>query len=173
MFWYKKSDQYINEGCQFDIDGVTYPSNWLNQSTPEQKAELGLVEVKVVGEQKDGKYYWTSSVLKDGVETWINTAKDLDQVKSNAVAEVKQATFTVLQPTDYVEARNLRDPNYKADWMAWRDSIRLQSGDAVMAIMAAIDVDDVAAIFPIAWHNDPNYVAPVAEVVAEPKTTTK
>ena len=43
--FYKAPDQYINEGCQFTIDGVTYPANWLNQSTPEQKAALGLEEV--------------------------------------------------------------------------------------------------------------------------------
>jgi len=169
MFWHKKSDTYINEGTQFDIDGVTYPSSWLNQSTPEQKKALGLVEVKTVGEPKDGKYYWVSNVLKDGVLTYINNPKELDQVKANAVTEIKQTAFTVLQPTDYVEARNLRDPNYKVDWMLWRDSIRAQSSDAVAAVNAATDVDVIAAIFPITWHNDPNFIPPVVEPLVTPK----
>ena len=37
MFYSKTQDKYIHEGTQFELDGVTYPPQWLYQATPEQK----------------------------------------------------------------------------------------------------------------------------------------
>ena len=71
--FYKAPNQYINEGTQFTVDGVTYPANWLNQSTPEQKAALGLEEVTTVGELKDAKYYWIGEQLSGSVRTLTAT----------------------------------------------------------------------------------------------------
>ena len=57
MFYRAESNQYIPEGVPFVVDGVQYPANWLNLSTPEEKAELGLHEVITVGVRKDYRYY--------------------------------------------------------------------------------------------------------------------
>ena len=40
MFYCTQNQQYIQEGNAFEINGVQYPSNWLNLSTPEEKAEM-------------------------------------------------------------------------------------------------------------------------------------
>ena len=45
MFYRQASNQYITEGQSFEIDGTSYPANWLNCSTPQEKEALGLVEV--------------------------------------------------------------------------------------------------------------------------------
>lgn len=161
MFYCTTDGQYIQEGTQFVIDGVTYPSVWLNQSTPEQKAALGLEEVVATNQPYNPVYYWTGETLDGATLTYTGTPKNLDEVKLNAINQVKQTAYTILQPTDYVEARNLRDPSYKADWMTWRDSIRQTSTDTVALVNAATDVDGVATVMAnIVWANDPNYVVP-------------
>jgi len=72
MFYRAESDQYIQEGVPFEIDETQYPANWLNLSTPEEKAELGLQEVITVGERKDDRYYWVSEKL-EGAELIITS----------------------------------------------------------------------------------------------------
>jgi hypothetical protein len=157
MFYRQQSNQYINQGVPFVIDGVQYPQNWLNLSTPEEKAALGLEEVLTVGESKDSRYYWTGETLEGAVRTLTATAKDLDQVKKEATAQVKHSAFTILQPTDYIEVRNLRDSEYKPNWIVWRDSIRQTSSTTCNAIIAADNVDTVESIIKsIDWPVDPN-----------------
>ena len=158
--FYKAPNTYINEGTQFDIDGVTYPSSWLNQSTPEQKKALGLVEVVASNQPFDPKYYWTGETLNGATLTYTGTAKDLDVVKKDALASIDSQAYSILQPTDYIEARNLRNPEYKLDWMLWRDSVRATAKASVTAVNACTTVDEVAAL-TITWPNNPDYVAPV------------
>lgn len=160
--FYKSPNTYINEGTQFTIDGVTYPSNWLNQSTLEQKTALGLQEVVASNQPFDPKYYWTGETLNGATLTYTGTAKDLDVVKKDALASIDSQAYSILQPTDYIEARNIRNPEYKLDWMLWRDSIRATAKAAIADITAATDVDTIAAL-TITWPNDPDYVEPTEE----------
>lgn len=168
MFYRQQSNQYINEGTSFEIDNVQYPPQWLNQSTPEQKAALGLEEVVAINSPFNPVYYWTGEILDQATLTYTGTPKDLADVQKQAVAQVKQTAYTILQPTDYIEVRNLRDPSYKPEWMTWRDSIRQTSTDTVALINSATDVDGVATVMAnIVWANDPNYVEPVIDQTAE------
>lgn len=179
MFYATKQNKYIVEGTAFELDGVQYPAVWLNQATAEQKAALGLEEVIATDAPKDDRFYWVSEQLNDASLTYINTPKQLDdseeedesgnQIKTTGLktawtAQVKQTVFTLLSPTDYIDIRNLRDPSYKPEWMAWRDSVRAYSATIVAAISACTTVDELAAIITdIEWPHDPNYVLPVEE----------
>ena len=157
MFYCTTTGQYINEGTQFTINDVTYPSVWLNQSTPEQKAALGLEEVIATNQPFNPVYYWTGETLNGATLTYTGTPKDLADVQKQAVAQVDGTAYSILLPTDYVEARNLRNPEYKLDWMAWRDSIRATAKATMTAIGSATTVDEVATIMAnIVWPNDPN-----------------
>lgn len=157
MFYCTTTGQYIQEGTQFEIDGVTYPPQWLNQSTPEQKAALGLEEVVATNQPYNPVYYWTGEILDKATLTYTGTPKDLVDVQNNAVTQVRQSAYSILLPTDYVEARNLRNPEYKLDWMLWRDSIRQTAANTVTAIQACTTVDEVANVMTnITWTLDPN-----------------
>lgn len=157
MFYSTLDGKYINEGTQFTLDGVTYPSSWLNQSTPEQKASLGLEEVVATNTPFDPSYYWTGETLSGATLTYTGTAKDLDVVKKDALAQIDSMTYSILLPTDFIEARNLRNPEYKLDWMLWRDSIRATAKATMTAIGDATTVDEVATVMAnIVWPNDPN-----------------
>lgn len=161
MFYCTTNGQYINEGTQFEIDGITYPSVWLNQSTPEQKAALGLEEVIATNSPFNPVYYWTGETLDGATLTYTGTPKDLADVQKQAVAQVDSTAYSILLPTDYVEARNLRNPDYKLDWMLWRDSIRATAKATMTAIGGATTVDEVATIMAnITWASDPNAPIP-------------
>ena len=169
MFYNEAENKYIQEGTSFELNGIQYPPQWLNSSTPEEKQAIGLQEVIAQNQPYNPVYYWTGEVLYKATLTYTGTPKDLADVQKQAVSQVKQTAYTILQPTDYVEARNLRDPSYKADWMTWRDSIRQTSTDTVALINSATDVDAVATVMAnIVWANDPNYVEPVVEEAVEP-----
>lgn len=165
--FYKAPDQYINEGCQFIVDGVTYPSNWLNQSTPEQKEALGLEEVIATNQPYNPVYYWTGETLNGAELTYTGAPKDLADVQKQAIAQVNQTAYSLLFPSDWMVVKAMETSTPVAtDWNTWRASIRTTAADTVTAINAATDVDGVATIMAnIVWANDPNYVEPVLESV--------
>lgn len=158
MFYCTLNDTYIQEGTQFTIDGITYPSVWLNQSTPEQKAELGLEEVVETNQPYNPVYYWTGEILDKATLTYTGTPKDLADVQNNAVSSVRQSAYSILLPSDWmvVKAFETSTPINPA-WNTWRASIRTTAADTITAIQAATDVDGVATVMSsIAWPADPN-----------------
>lgn len=158
--FYKAPNTYINEGTQFTIDDVTYPSNFLNQSTSEQKAALGLEEVTTVGELKDAKYYWIGEQLSGSVRTLTATPKDLADVQKQAIAQVNASAYSILFPTDYLSVKAFETgTEVPSEWATWRASIRATATQAIADITAATDVDTIAAL-TVAWPNDPDYVTP-------------
>jgi hypothetical protein len=86
------------------------------------------------------------------------TAKDLADCKKQVLSSVKDQTYSLLQPTDYIDLRNLRDPEYKLDWMDWRDAIRVQAKAQVGLITACKDVAELAALPSVEWANNPDWV---------------
>lgn len=159
--WYREqSNQYINDGTQFVIDGVTYPSAWLNQASLEQKTALGLAEVVATNSPYDPKYYWTGEQLNGATLTYTGTAKDLAEVKNNAITDIRATAYSLLLPTDWmvVKAFETSTP-MNADWSAWRASIRQTTNNAVTAIESASNVEEVKSVVQsIVWANDPSGV---------------
>ena len=158
MFYRQASNQYINEGTQFEIDGQTFPPQWLNQSTPEQKAALGLVEVVATNQPFDPVYYWTGETLDKATLTYTGTPKDLVEVQNNAVSSVRSSAYALLLPSDWMAVKAFEtSAPMNADWSAWRASIRQTAADTVTAIQACTTVDEVANVMSnITWSQDPN-----------------
>jgi hypothetical protein len=157
MFYRQASNQYINEGVSFTLNGVTYPPQWLNHATPEQKQAFGLVEVTASNSPFNPKYYWTGETLDGATLTYTGTPKDLAEVKKAETTAVKATAYSILQPTDYIEIRNLRDATYKPEWITWRNSVLTATQNAIDAIKDATDVNSVeAAVNAIVWPQDPN-----------------
>lgn len=181
MFYATKQNKYIVEGNAFELDGVQYPAVWLNQSTPEMKAALGLEEVIATDSPADDRFYWVSEQLNGASLTYVNTPKQLNDseepdesgklvkttgLKTTWANQVKNMVYTMLQPTDYIDIRNLREPEYKLDWMLWRESVRNYSKTVVTSIDDCTTVDELASVVTnLNWPHDPDYVPP-----AEPDT---
>ena len=157
MFYSSTDGQYIQEGQSFVIDGVTYPPQWLNQSTAEQKAAIGLEEVVATNSPANQTYYWVSDILDKATLTYTNTPKDLKQVQETAVAQVNATAYAILLPSDWmVVMATETGVAMDATWKTWRASIRAEALAATTAINAATTVDGVATAAQVNWSPDPN-----------------
>lgn len=173
--WYSTTDgQYIYAGNQFTIDGVEYPSNWLNLSTEEEKTAIGLEEVIATNSPANDQYYWVSTELKGPVLTYINTPKDLINIKANSIASVNNIAYTILFPTDWMSIKAIEiSVPMPASWKSWRESIRLTAQKTVSSIEAAEDVPAVESIMGnIDWAKNPDQVAAQLAAEAEANVTT-
>ena len=167
MFYNAQYNQYIQEGTQFTLGDVTYPPQWLNQSTPEQKAEIGLVEVVATNSPADATYYWVSETLNGAELTYTNTPKDLDTVKENAISQVNNTAYSLLFPSDWMVVKAVETQGtVPTDWNTYRADVRFTANTTRTAVEAATTVDEVAnTMSNINWPHDPNYV-PLEEPVA-------
>ena len=155
MFYHAKSNQYIQEGTPFSIDGIQYPQNWLNLSTPEQKIELGLEEVVVTNFPKNDQYYWVSQELNGATLTYTNNPKDLDQIKQTAISKIEQIAYTMLLPSDWMVTRFMENgTEIPLEWKIWRESIRKTATDTIALYEAATTVDEIADL-QVSWDSDP------------------
>ena len=166
MFYSTTDGQYISEGQAFTINGVQYPQNWLNLSTPEEKAQIGLEEVIATNQPANDQYYWVSTELNGASLTYINTPKDLNQCKVNAVSQIRSTAYSLLFPTDWMVVKAFEtstpiDPN----WNTWRQSIRDTAQTYITTVEACTTIDELANLPSIQWPNDPN--TPIAKVANE------
>ena len=172
MFYCTTDGQYINEGQAFTIGDTQYPANWLNLSTPEEKAEIGLEEVIAINQPFNPIYYWTGETLEQATLTYTGTPKDLLDVQGNAVTQVNQSAYTLLFPTDWMVVRAIETSTTVApDWNAWRESIRQYAADKTIAIKATTNVNEVETVMNnLSWPLDPDQVIAKAaqEVTSEP-----
>lgn len=165
LYYRKESNSYYRCGVDFEINGIQYSGNWLNLSTPEQKAELGLQEVVTVGERKDDRYYWVSEQLVGAELIITNTPKDFDTVKQMASDNLDKQAYSLLFPSDWMVTRKSETGvDIKPEWETYRTDIRLEVNVVRAQIDAATTVDEIAAIVPN-WPVSPDAPAPV--IVAE------
>lgn len=166
MFYSSQHKQYVREGVEFTLGDIQYPANWLNLSTAEEKAAIGLVEVKLTNSPADDRFYWVTETLEGTSLTYVNTPKTLDDyvdenvkvvgLKSIWITQIRNTAYNMLQPTDYIDIRNLRDPSYKPEWITWRDSVRATSTSSVQQITDCKTVDELATIIDgIVWPEEP------------------
>lgn len=161
MFYCTQNQQYIQEGTPFEINGVQYPANWLNLSTPEEKAEIGLEEVIATNQPADQTYYWVTETLNEATLTYTNTPKDLLSVKTTALNQINATAYSILLPTDWMVVKAVETSTpINPSWNAWRQSIRTTALNATNGVEAAPDVYGVATVMnSIVWAKDPNQVA--------------
>ena len=155
---FKLDGKTLQTGTAFTHNDIQYPANWLNLSTLEEKQTIGITEISEQP-RPDDRYYW---VTDNG--TYSTTPKDLTSLKVRATNQVNQTAGSILAPSDYmvIKAFETSTP-IDATWNTWRNEIRSQAVAQKTAIAACTTVEQLIALTPIVWANDPNYVAP-AEV---------
>lgn len=184
MFYNAQYNQYIQEGTQFTLGDVTYPPQWLNQSTPEQKAEVGLVEVVATNSPADDRFYWVSSTLNGAELTYVNTPKQLDDseepdesgklVKTTGLKtvwkeQVNNIVYSTLLPSDYMPARSFEtgEPMNEA-WKTYRADVRAYAATVKAGIDACTTVDQLANIVTgMEWPHDPDYIPVQSDTIPQ------
>jgi hypothetical protein len=81
----------IQPGTQFTHNGITYPPQWLYQTTLAQKQAIGITEVPDPV-RADDRFYWDGDV---------NNPKDLKELKEYHVKQIKETAGKLLAQTDW------------------------------------------------------------------------
>lgn len=118
-----------------DAEGTQYPANWLNLSTAEEKAAIGITEVADPAIYDD-RFYWD-----------VNTPKSIEQSKALLVSQNKATAGSLLSQTDWkiIRAAETGVPA-SAQVLAERAAIRTASNDNETAINACTAVGDLIAL---------------------------
>lgn len=157
----------IPVGTPFTLNGVEYPANWCNLSTPEEKASIGMVDV-IYGTQANDQYYWVSqdapvyNAATNQVDiNFTSTPKDLTKVKESSISQINNTAYTILLPTDWMVVKAVETSTTVSHvWNVWRQSIRTTAATAVSAVEGAANVDEVQTVMSgISWPPSPDQVA--------------
>jgi len=158
MFFIAPS-QYIQDGAPFTVNGTSYPAGWLNATSAEEKAAVGLVEVTYEGAREDDRFYWVTENRNGAVISYTNTAKDLAALKTQWKNATNAAAYSMLLQSDWMVVKALETSStVPVDWTTYRAAVRTAAATAVTAIDAAADVPALQTVVQVTWPNDPNYV---------------
>lgn len=178
---YYLNGQKLPEGQPFTIGGFVYPWDYLEVTSTEKLATLGISVLPPVAEF-DSRFYWFSDVpknledviskdeegndryefteenyLEDGVMKYrrIYSDKKIVQegLKTTNIKLVKQTVNNLLSQTDWVWFRKAeRDVNVPADIQAQRDAILAECDRLETEIAAATTVEElIAAVNSQRW----------------------
>jgi len=113
----------------FEIDGTHYPANWLRLTSIEEKNAVGITEVPDP-EPYDDRFYWGH-----------DNPKDLDMLKTNWTAQVKDTANKLLAQTDWMIIRKVeRNVDVPADTTTYRQGVITECTRLVTAIDRCADV---------------------------------
>jgi hypothetical protein len=125
----------LSPDAAFEHNGFLYPANWLRLSTPEEKAALGIVEVSDMP-QHDQRFYW--GLDQEGMPI----AKDLEQLRDQWLAVVKETAGQMLAQTDWMVIRQM-DTGVEMPLAVreLRNELRAAANDKELALLQVQDVE--------------------------------
>ena len=128
----------LSENTPFiDANGNQYPANWLNLSTPEEKASIGITEV-ADNVRADDRFYLDGN---------INNPKDLDGLKAQHIIQVKDTAGKLLAQTDwYVIRKSERNVEIPAEIALKRTQIVTEANRLETDINASTNVEGLIAV---------------------------
>jgi len=120
-------------GVAFTHNDIQYPANWLQLSTAEEKAAIGITEEDDPA-TFDDRFYWSAG-----------NPKDLAVIKANLVSQVKATAASLLTPTDWKVVR-YAETGIAIDTATseYRAAVRTASNTNESAINACVTVDEIA-----------------------------
>ncbi|CAB4126411.1 hypothetical protein UFOVP89_46 [uncultured Caudovirales phage] len=128
----------LNTNTPFETDnGTQYPANWLNLSTEEEKLAIGITwEDDLV--RADDRFYWNGD---------ITLPKDLDGLKEQFVAQVKDTAGKMLSQTDWMVIRKVeRNIEIPAEIALKRTQIVTEANRLETDINASTNVEELIAV---------------------------
>jgi hypothetical protein len=145
--------QVLQMDIAFTVGDKQYSSAFLRNSTPEEKLEAGVWEI-IEGVRPDDRFYWVSNAsyhvneVNSTVEaSYPATAKDLNELKANAVAQSKAAAGSALAKTDWTIIRKMeRDVAIPAEVIAERAQIVADCTAKEAAIVATTTVEELISV---------------------------
>ena len=146
--WLQNGTQIIKTPRSLTVGDITYPSAVFRDA--DLLATLGITpysEVKV-----NQRYYWQGELtIADGVGTYAEIDRDVDQLKEGMVSTVKSQVGSKLQATDWQVIREMDGGSAMSqDLKDYRTAIRAEGNTKEDEILALTTLADV-----IAYENTP------------------
>lgn len=156
----------------FEIDGTSYPANWLRLTSIEEKNAVGITEVADTQVHFDDRFYWGVDNPKllndreesdeqgnplyvkvlgtvDGLPAMVDSSERLvtKGLKSQWIAQVKDTAGKLLAQTDWMVIRKAeRDVAIPADTVTYRAAVVAEANRLETAINACSDVPALIAV---------------------------
>ena len=165
---YYLGSKALRQNSSFEIGGTVYPSNWLQQSTEDEKTALGITWVDDPV-RADDRFYWNGdpdvpkaledvdAVDENGDPLWVQELDETQNppamvdtterlvtrgLKHSWTAQVKHTTGSMLAQTDWMVTRKVeRDVDIPADVVTKRAAIVAECTRLETAIAGAADMD--------------------------------
>ena len=119
----------------FEIDGTHYPANWLRLTSIEEKNAVGITEVPDP-EPYDDRFYWGH-----------DNPKNLDMLKTNWTAQVKDTANKLLAQTDWMIIRKVeRNVDVPANTTQYRKEVITECTRLVTDISGCADVPALISV---------------------------
>ena len=171
---FKLNGKILRVGRPFTVDGVQYPSNWLQLSTEAEKTAIGIVwEADPV--RADDRYYWNGDInnpkeLEDRAEVdengdpiYVQVLDNSDPdnpvmvdsdtqlvtpgLKTGKTNEVKHTAGTLLASTDWMVVRKYeRSVDIPANVQTYRQAIIDKCTSLEEEIAAVTTVEELIAL---------------------------
>jgi hypothetical protein len=136
---FKHNDTIIPLDTPFEIDGTSYPSNWLRLTSLAEKEAIGITEVADVTTTYDDRFYWG-----------VDNPKDLTDLKKNWTSQVKDTANKLLSQTDWMVIRKVeRSVDIPEATATYRASVITECTRLVTAIDASADVPALIEVVTI------------------------
>ena len=120
---------------QFEVNGTTYPQNWLRLTSIEEKNAIGITEV-ADPEPYDDRFFWG-----------VDNPKDLAVLKTLWTSQVKDTANKLLAQTDWMVIRKVeRNVDIPEDTVTYRASVITECTRLVTAITGRTDVPSLITI---------------------------
>jgi len=127
---FKHNDTVIPLDTPFEINGTSYPANWLRLTSLEEKQAIGITEVADETTYYDDRFYWG-----------VDNPKDLTVLKTGWTAQVKDTANKLLAQTDWMVVRKVeRNVDIPAAIVTYRAEVITEIERLKTAISEASDV---------------------------------
>lgn len=125
----------LQPGVSFtDKNGTQYPPQWLYQTTLAEKQAIGITEVPDPV-RADDRFYWNGD---------LNNPKDLDGLKTQFVAQIKDTAGKLLSQTDWTIIRKAeRNIDVPQSIIDKRAAIIAEATRLETAILATTNVEEL------------------------------
>jgi hypothetical protein len=135
----------------FQIDGTSYPSNWLRLTSIEEKNAVGITEVPDLVVQYDDRFYWGVDNPKQLDDITVTPEEGEPYVqhglKHNWIAQIKDTAGKLLAQTDWMVIRKVeRDIAIPAATVTYRAAVVAEANRLETAINACSDVPALIAV---------------------------
>lgn len=133
---FKHNDTIIPLDTPFEIDGTSYPANWLRLTSTAEKEAIGITEVADETTTYYDRFYWG-----------VDNPKDLATLKTTWTAQVKDTANKLLSTTDWMIIRKIeRNVDVPTETTTYRQAVIAECSRLVMAIGASTDVPALIAV---------------------------